>query len=297
MGTYLFDEVDAELRLPPVAVRRALDLAGQALAPEGWDSLSPADRATLVAVGAAPTIDVDAIRDVLSRANPGATKVTAGSDPDRVTLPPSLREALGGRVLTDTTWTNLRALDRYALCEAIRRGSRAFQSAYEEILRAPLTHLDPRGEVHMVGVAAKAVTLRRAVAGARVCMRRETLTRLEAGNTPKGDVLASARIAGIQAAKRTWELIPLCHQVALCGAEVHIELDGSDSERGFADVRATVEAIDRTGVEMEALVAATTAALTLYDMLKAVDRWMTITDVGLLEKSGGRSGQLARGAS
>jgi cyclic pyranopterin phosphate synthase len=151
-----------------------------------------------------------------------------------------------------------------------------------------LTHLTRDGHAHMVDVGAKDVTARRAVARARVRMAQETFVRLVAGDTPKGDVLAAARIAGIQAAKRTSELIPLCHVVALTRVEVSISLDG-----GVAIIDASAEARDRTGVEMEAMVAASTAALTLYDMLKAVDRGMSF-DVCLVEKAGGKSGTWQR---
>src|SRR3954451_23558813 len=126
-----------------------------------------------------------------------------------------------------------------------------------------LTHLTPEGHAQMVDVGAKDVTSRRAVARARVRMAPDTFARLVSGDTPKGDVLAAARIAGIQAAKRTSELIPLCHIVALTSVEIAITLDG-----GIAVIDATAQARDRTGVEMEAMVAASTAALTLYDMLK-----------------------------
>ncbi len=152
-----------------------------------------------------------------------------------------------------------------------------------------LTHLTRDGHAHMVDVGAKDVTARRALARARVRMNSDTFLRLAAGDTPKGDVLAAARIAGIQAAKRTSELIPLCHLVSLTRVEVTITLAG-----GIAIVDATAEARDRTGVEMEAMVAASTAALTLYDMLKAVDRGMSF-DVCLVEKTGGKSGTWTRG--
>ena len=151
-----------------------------------------------------------------------------------------------------------------------------------------LSHLTRDGNAHMVDVGAKDVTARRAIARARVQMSPETFLRLASGDTPKGDVLAAARIAGIQAAKRTSELIPLCHLVNLTRVEVSINLDG-----GVAIIDASAEARDRTGVEMEAMVAASTAALTLYDMLKAVDRGMTF-DVCLVEKSGGKSGTWQR---
>jgi len=154
-----------------------------------------------------------------------------------------------------------------------------------------LTHLTRDGHAHMVDVGAKNVTARRALARARVRMSKETFVRLVAGDTPKGDVLAAARIAGIQAAKKTSELIPLCHLVALTRVEVTISLDG-----GAAIIDASAEARDRTGVEMEAMVAASVAALTIYDMLKAVDRGMSF-DVGLVEKAGGKSGTWQRDES
>ncbi len=150
-----------------------------------------------------------------------------------------------------------------------------------------LTHLDAKGHARMVDVGAKDTTLRRAVARARVRMAKATFARLSAGDTPKGDVLATARIAGIQAAKRTSELIPLCHAVALTKVAVDIDL-----ARGEARITATAEARDRTGVEMEALVAVSTAALTLYDMLKAIDRAITF-EVALVSKSGGKSGDFS----
>lgn len=146
------------------------------------------------------------------------------------------------------------------------------------------THLNEAGEVRMVDVGAKPATLRRARAEAEVRLAAATLERLRRGDTPKGDVLATVRLAGIQAAKRTDELIPLCHGLALTKVEVGIELG-----EATVTITATAEAFDRTGVEMEAMVAASVAALTLYDMLKGVDRAMSYS-VRLLEKSGGRSG-------
>ena len=153
-----------------------------------------------------------------------------------------------------------------------------------------LTHLDEQGRARMVDVGEKDVTDREAVATAVVHMQPETLALLRDGRAPKGDVLAAARIAGIQGAKRTPELIPLCHHVALSGVEVAFEYIGTDRVR----VEARARARDRTGVEMEALTAASVAALTLYDMLKAVDRGMCIESVRLEEKTGGRSGHWVR---
>jgi cyclic pyranopterin phosphate synthase len=142
-----------------------------------------------------------------------------------------------------------------------------------------LTHLTERGEAHMVDVGAKPASARRAVALARVTMAKETVERVRAGDTPKGDVLATVRIAGIQAAKRTSDLIPLCHPLALTRIAVDVEL----VEAG-AEIRVVAEAFDRTGVEMEALTGASVGALALYDMLKAIDREITF-EVRLLEKS------------
>ncbi|MEZ4299768.1 MAG: cyclic pyranopterin monophosphate synthase MoaC [Polyangiaceae bacterium] len=153
------------------------------------------------------------------------------------------------------------------------------------------SHLTAAGEARMVDVGPKPVTERRAVAAASVRMARETFRRLSHRDTPKGDVLAVARVAGIQAAKRTSELIPLCHIVALTSVEVHMELDASACA---VHITAVAQAADRTGVEMEAMVAASVAALTIYDMLKGIDREMTIDDVKLLEKSGGRTGHYQR---
>lgn len=151
-----------------------------------------------------------------------------------------------------------------------------------------LSHLTRDGHAHMVDVGEKDVTARRAVARARVRMGQETFLQLAAGDTKKGDVLAAARIAGIQAAKRTSELIPLCHLVHLTRVEIDISLEG-----GIAIIDARAEARDRTGVEMEAMVAASTAALTIYDMLKGVDRSISF-DVCLVSKTGGKSGDWLR---
>lgn len=151
-----------------------------------------------------------------------------------------------------------------------------------------LTHVTRDGHAHMVNVGEKDVTARRATARARVRMSHETFSKLASGETPKGDVLAAVRIAGIQASKLTPNLIPLCHTVHLTRVEVSINLSS-----GMAIIDAVAEARDRTGVEMEAMVAASTAALTLYDMLKAIDRSMSF-DVFLVEKEGGRSGHWQR---
>ncbi len=155
-----------------------------------------------------------------------------------------------------------------------------------------LTHLDAQGRARMVDVGDKAETERVAVARGVVRMQKETMALLLSGNAPKGDVLATARIAGIQAAKRTPELIPLCHAIRLSSVEVSFSPD-EDGER--LHVEAKAKARDRTGVEMEALTAVSVAALTVYDMLKAKDRGMTLEGIELASKSGGASGDFTRG--
>ena len=149
-----------------------------------------------------------------------------------------------------------------------------------------LTHFDAAGSAVMVDVGAKGVTQRRAVAEARVVMLPATLALIRGGTAKKGDVLGVARLAGIMAAKRTADLIPLCHPLALDSVAVGLEPEGEDTVR----IQATVACTGRTGVEMEALTAASVAALTVYDMCKAVDRGMRVEGLRLLEKQGGKSG-------
>ena len=159
--------------------------------------------------------------------------------------------------------------------------------------RSPkLSHLGKGGEAHMVDVSAKAATTRVAIAEGRVVMTRETLDLVLAGNAKKGDVLGAARLAGIMAAKRTHELIPLCHPLALTKVTVDIEPD--HKLPGFT-VRATAKVTGQTGVEMEALTAVSVACLTIYDMVKAVERGMRIEGVRLVEKRGGKSGHYKSG--
>ena len=154
-----------------------------------------------------------------------------------------------------------------------------------------LTHFDAQGQAHMVDVAAKASTHRIAVASGRIEMLPATLALVEAGNAKKGDVLGIARIAGIQGAKRTSELIPLCHPLALTRVSVELQVvPESPVNAAHVVCTATAETVGPTGVEMEALTAVQVALLTIYDMCKAVDRGMTITNVKLLEKHGGKSG-------
>lgn len=154
-----------------------------------------------------------------------------------------------------------------------------------------LTHLTPEGDARMVDVTAKAESAREAVARVRLRMKRSTLAAIEAGRVAKGDVLGVARTAGILAAKRTADLIPLCHPLRITGVEVTFELDRQASTLG---IESRVRTVDKTGVEMEALTAAAVAGLTVYDMVKAVDRGVVLSDLCLLEKSGGKSGRWRR---
>jgi cyclic pyranopterin phosphate synthase len=154
-----------------------------------------------------------------------------------------------------------------------------------------LSHINTRGEVRMVDVSGKAETHRVAIARALVAMEPATLEMLKAGALKKGDALAQARVAGIMAAKRTWELIPLCHPLSL--TEVSIEFNFFD-ETGEVEIIASVSCTGRTGVEMEALTGASVAALAIYDMIKAVERGACIREVQLLKKSGGKSGEYSR---
>jgi cyclic pyranopterin monophosphate synthase len=151
---------------------------------------------------------------------------------------------------------------------------------------AELTHLDSSGAARMVDVGAKPATARRARAEALVRMSTATAARVLAGDAPKGDVVGTARLAGIQAAKRTAELIPLAHQVALSHVDVRLEVD---AESGVATIEAEASTVAGTGVEMEALVACSVAALALYDMVKGIERGVRVEAVRLLEKTGGKS--------
>lgn len=152
-----------------------------------------------------------------------------------------------------------------------------------------LTHIDPSGRVHMVDVSSKADTEREAIAKGSVYMRTETLALILSGKVAKGNVLNTAQVAGIMAAKRTHELIPMCHPLLLTGIDVDLS---ADAERRAVDISAAVRTAGKTGVEMEALTAVAVAALTIYDMCKAVDRSIRIGDIRLIRKTGGKSGAI-----
>jgi cyclic pyranopterin phosphate synthase len=154
-----------------------------------------------------------------------------------------------------------------------------------------LTHFDAEGQAHMVDVSSKPDSFRVARATGRIRMLPATLALIETGEAGKGDVLGIARVAAIQAAKRTAELIPLCHPLPLTRVAIDFTVDRLASS---IQIQATAETVGKTGVEMEALTAAAVGLLTIYDMCKAVDRWMSILDIGLTEKSGGKSGHWRR---
>ena len=156
---------------------------------------------------------------------------------------------------------------------------------------AEFSHIDGEGRIQMVDVTEKGATRRRAVARGQITMKPETLAQILAGRTKKGNVLETARIAGIMAAKRTADLIPLCHPLSL----THVQIDFYPNEAaGAIDVEAAAQVLGSTGVEMEALTAVSVAALTIYDMCKAVDREMVLSNIRLMEKSGGKSGSFHR---
>ena len=160
-------------------------------------------------------------------------------------------------------------------------------------MNSPLTHFDAQGQAHMVDVGAKAATKRVAVAQGCISMQPETLALVAQGTAKKGDVLGVARLAGIMAAKKTSDLIPLCHPIALTKVAVEFQILADEN---MVRCEATAETVGPTGVEMEALTAVQVALLTIYDMCKAADRGMTISDVKLLEKHGGKSGSYVREA-
>jgi cyclic pyranopterin phosphate synthase len=154
-----------------------------------------------------------------------------------------------------------------------------------------LSHLDKKGKARMVDVTGKDSTVRTAVARGKVRMRPDTVGLIVSDGIAKGDVLGVAKVAGIMAAKQTGALIPMCHPLELTGIDLHFI---PDADRGEITVEATVSTVGRTGVEMEAMMAVSVAALTIYDMCKSADRWMVLSDIKLMTKKGGKSGTLTR---
>ncbi|MBV7274054.1 cyclic pyranopterin monophosphate synthase MoaC [Clostridium sp. PL3] len=154
-----------------------------------------------------------------------------------------------------------------------------------------LTHINSQGRAKMVDVSEKEDTAREAIAIASIYMKKETLERIKEGGIKKGDVLSVAQVGGIMGAKNTSQIIPMCHPINISGCDISFELD---SEKNKIDIKAKAKTVGKTGIEMEALTAVSTAALTIYDMCKAIDREMIISDIMLVEKSGGKSGLFQR---
>jgi cyclic pyranopterin phosphate synthase len=284
MRVYRFECIDDSLDLVPLAGRRALDAAGTRVSLASWRAMEIDARRSIVELGSAPSVDGASVRARLDGARVAYEGMAPEGDPGEATVPGPL-----SRSVTHEAWRGLSSVDRYALLKVAsgKHPESVLPHACAEI--APISsHVNARGEAQMVDVGGKEVTSRRAVARARVTMEAATVARLRAGDVAKGDVLGTARVAGIVAAKRTPELIPLCHSIAL----TRVAVDFAIAEDGVV-IEATAEARDRTGVEMEALTAASVAALTVYDMLKSVDRSMSIR-VELAEKHGGKSGSWTR---
>ena len=291
-GVYAFERIDSGLPFIPLSARRVLDALGRKLSLEGWLSLSVEDRHRVVRAGTEDHVDPNVLA-IVDRAKPAPSPLPPVPEPDTVSPPQALASALGAsRPLDGARWADLQALERYILAKCAARPER-LAVAYDAIVGAPLAHLTQSGDATMVDVGSKPESARRAVASARVRTTRSVVEAVMSGATVKGDVIAAARIAGISAAKRTAELIPLCHPVRTTRASVDIE---ADAEHGELRIRATIEAVDRTGVEMEAMVAASIASLTVYDMIKSADRWVTIDGLRLDSKSGGKSGAVLRPA-
>jgi molybdenum cofactor biosynthesis protein MoaC len=292
---YQFDELDAELSLLPMAARRALDHAGCKLSLTAWQSLPRVARELLIQLGSGEAVDSVQVRLAAQRAEPAAVEFEPVPDPPVNVVPDVVLVAFGAeRPIPAGTWAALTHLDRYALCKVAGKARPArLSAAYTEIVGASAlsSHLEPQGGVRMVNVGAKPTSERQAEAEARVVLSRDAFAALTAGTAPKGDVLAVARVAAIMAAKRTPDLIPLCHSIALTQVRVHFELDADHSA---VWVRVVADAVDRTGVEMEAMAAASIAALTIYDMLKGIDRSIEIGPVRVNRKAGGRTGDYQR---
>lgn len=295
MKLYRFDGVDQTFDLLPLSARRALDHAGCKLSLEGFRSLPAADRLALSDLGSGDLVDVGRVNALLLAAQPQPQTIAPVADPSPVAPDDVVVAAFGpGRPIPAASWSALSPLDRYALAKVARgKSPERVEQAYAEIIgqSAFSSHIAPDGGVRMVGVGGKQPSLRRAEAQSRVTMNAEAFERASNRDAPKGDVLGTARVAAIMGAKRTSELIPLCHPLSLTKVDVQLSLDATARA---IDVVVVVECFDRTGVEMEALTAASVAALTVYDMLKAFDRGMEIGPTRLTQKSGGRSGDFQR---
>lgn len=280
---FAFDDADERLDLLPMAARRALDVSGLKLSLESWRSLDIETRRHLVEYG---SLDEVPREEVQAKVGHLGKPLPVPPAPNAADVMSRLGDA---RPLPAALWRSLTALERYVLGKVAH--DERIEKAYDEIIgaRVASTHLDAKGNVHMVDVGGKTATERRAVAETRVELGEEAMTRLRNGTAKKGDVLPTVRLAGIMAAKRTSEIVPLCHPLALTHVSIDVEL-----EERHVRITASVATHAKTGVEMEAMTAVSAAALTLYDMLKAYDRGMQIGPTRLLEKSGGKSGDFRR---
>lgn len=328
VGIYSFEGIGADLDRIPLAARRALEHAGLSLSSKSWQSLSLSERQGLVIAGMRERVDVAAVAVLTKNARPLPVPCEPANDPDSYSPPLSLTMGTG-RSVSDADWASLRSPDRYALAAVVRDAhadSALLQRAIDSVMpKTPRAQETPKAspslpppavlasalaredfsmaasmsppagtsEVRMVSVAGKPATSRRAVASGTVNLKRETVQRIVSGNIEKGDVRSAARIAAVMAAKRTPDIVPLCHPVALTGVECDIT---ADPRKGTVRVQVEVAAFDRTGVEMEALTAVAAACLCIYDMVKSVDAEASITELVLLEKEGGRSGHYRRPA-
>jgi len=289
---YSFDGVDAALDLLPLAARRALDVAGLKLSLEAWRALPLESRRTLVELGASSAVDLEGVARLLLPAQ--TTPIEALIEPHAVAVPAELSMMFGpARPISAALWQALSPLDRYALLKVASKGNpERMKAAYGEIVghSALSTHLSPAGGARMVDVAQKAASLRQAIAESRVTMNSDAFARVKSATVPKGDVLGTARLAGIMAAKRTGDLIPLCHPLPITSVKIDFSYQGDD----VVQIEATVRVFGRTGVEMEALTAVSVAALTVYDMCKALDKGIEVSQLFLVEKTGGKSGDYHR---
>ncbi len=278
---FSFEDIGDDLPLLPLAARRALDVAGRRLSLSAWQRLSLPERQCLVREGSNDTVDVSAVTAAIATAEPAASPISADDESRLSNRPAPLP-------LSDERWAELSKLQRFAILHLVKRdNAQRLREALAEIAPARPTHIDEHGDARMVDVGEKSITHRRAVARAVVRMKPQTAQLVTAATAPKGDVLATARIAAIMGAKRTSDLIPLCHPIALSRVDVSFDVDAPE---GRITVMATADAHDRTGVEMEAMTAASVAALTIYDMLKGIEKGIVIGEIVLVEKRGGRSG-------
>jgi cyclic pyranopterin phosphate synthase len=302
VSLFEFDEAK-DLSLMPMAARRALDWAGRRLPLAGWQGLSGEARQTLVRLGAAPQVDVARVLEVIAPVAGTVEVMAPPRDPAANTPPNEIIAAYAsfGPIL-ESTWRGLSPLARYALAKvAVKKRPERLRAVYQELIEptrdstlvtpyAVSPHLSEQGGVRMVDVASKPITHRSALAETTVTLTAQTFQRLVARDVPKGDVLGIAQTAGIMAAKKTSDLIPLCHPLALTRVEVTL----TPVPPNQVHITARVEAHERTGVEMEAMTAVSVAALTLYDMLKALDKGITFGPTQLVAKSGGKSGDFRR---